>query len=157
MVNGFEIAPRNDKNWEYGQAKDVEVYLADNNGEWGKPVFAGRLKRQQEKQKIEFAAKPGRLFRFRILSTYDQNDDGDAQDAMVLTVNEAKNNAKAYNSLNPVVVTPITISEFSILEKPLPHLKKQQLFLSDVALQSKVARDFYLDQVAMPQAKKEKR
>ncbi|MFZ6689398.1 TIM-barrel domain-containing protein [Undibacterium sp. SXout11W] len=157
MVNGFEIAPRNDKNWEYGQAKDVEVYLADNNGEWGKPVFIGRLKRQQGKQKIEFAAKPGRLFRFRILSTHDQNDDGDAQDAMVLTVNEAKNNAKAYNSLNPVVVTPITISEFGILEKPLPNLKKQQLFLSDVALQSKVAKDFYLDQVATPQAKKEKK
>ena len=157
MINGFEIAPRNDKNWEYGLAKDVEVYLADNNGEWGAPVFVGRLKRQQEKQKVEFAAKPGRLFRFRILSTYDQSDDGSAQDPMVLTANDEKNTAKAYNSLTPVAVTPITISEFGILEQPIPNVAKQQLFLSDVALKPLSAKSFSLDQVAVSHAAKDPR
>ena len=148
MINGFEIAPRNDKNWEYGQAKDVEVYLADNNGEWGKPVFSGRLQHQQEKQKIEFPAKPGRLFRFRVLNTYDQSDDGSAQDPMVLNANDEKNTAKAYNSLIPLAVTPMTISEFNILEQPLPNAAKQQVFLSDIALKPSAARTFYIDQVA---------
>jgi alpha-glucosidase len=134
MVSGFEIAPRNDKHWEYGQAKEVEVYLADSNGEWGKPVFTGRLKKQQGKQRVEFPARAGRLFRFRILSTYDQSDDGSAQDPMVLTSNAENGIAKAYNSAIPLVVTPVTISEFSILEEVLPKLPRQQRFLSDLTV-----------------------
>jgi alpha-glucosidase len=131
MINGFEIAPRNDKNWQYGQVKDFEIYLADTNGEWGKPIYTGQLKKQEGKQKVEFAAKAGRLFRFRVLSTHDQNDDGDAQDPMVLTSTGEAKPAKAYNAFNPVVVSPITISEFSILEKPAPDKARLQTYLSD--------------------------
>ncbi|WP_325391742.1 NPCBM/NEW2 domain-containing protein [Undibacterium sp.] len=131
MISGFEIAPRNDKNWQYGQVKDFEVYLADTNGEWGKPVFTGRLKQLEGKQKVEFPAKAGRLFRFRVLSTFDQSDDGNAQDPMVLASNANANVAKAYNAFNPVAVTPITISEFSVLEHPMPDRPKLQVYLSD--------------------------
>ncbi|PRC92570.1 TIM-barrel domain-containing protein [Solimicrobium silvestre] len=129
MINGFEIAPRNDKNWMYGQAREVEVYLGDNNGEWGAPVFKGELKKLETRQKVEFPAKAGRLFRFRILSTWDQDDEGNAADPMVVatTVNAA------YNAFNTVAVAPITISEFSVLEYPVPDRAKLQLYLSDVA------------------------
>ena len=139
MISGFEIAPRNDKNWQYGQVKDFEVYLADTNGEWGKPVYTGQLKKLEGKQKVEFAAKAGRLFRFRVLSTHDQNDDGDAQDPMVLTSTGESKQAKAYNAFNPVVVTPITISEFSILEKPTPEKPKAQVYLSDAVAAGKTS------------------
>lgn len=139
MVSGFEIAPRNDKNWQYGQVKDFEIYLADTNGEWGKPVHTGRLKKQQEKQKVEFAARAGRLFRFRVLSTHDQNDDGEAQDPMVLTSTGTTTTARAYNAFNPVVVTPVTISEFSILEHPMPDKPKAQVFLSDALASNKAS------------------
>ncbi|MFZ6733671.1 TIM-barrel domain-containing protein [Undibacterium sp. Ji42W] len=131
MINRFDIAPRNDKNWQYGQVKDFEIYLADTNGEWGKPIYTGQLKKQEGKQKVEFAAKAGRLFRFRVLSTHDQNDDGDAQDPMVLTSTGDAKPAKAYNAFNPVVISPITISEFSILEKPAPDKARLQTYLSD--------------------------
>jgi len=129
MINGFEIAPRNDEHWMYGQAREVEVYLSDTNGEWGKPVFKGELKKQQGSQKVLFAPKAGHLFRFRVLSTWDQDDAGNSSDPMVLanTVNAA------YNAMSAVDVAPITISEFSVLEYPTPDRPKQQLFLSDIA------------------------
>ncbi len=28
MIDGIDIAPRNDKNWKHGQVRDYEVYLA---------------------------------------------------------------------------------------------------------------------------------
>ena len=134
LIKGFEIAPRNDKHWEGGQVKDFEVYLADINGEWGKPVFVGRLQKQEAKQKIEFAAKAGRLFRFRILSTHDQDEGGSAQDPMVLTSNESANVPRAYNAFTPVAVPPITISEFALLEQATPDRPQQQVLLSDFAV-----------------------
>lgn len=135
LIKGFEIAPRNDKHWEHGQVKDFEIYLADSNGDWGQPVYRGRLKKQEAKQRVEFAAKAGRLFRFRITSTWDQGDDGDAQDPMVLTSSDKP--VKAYNAFNPVVVTPVTISEFSLLEQAAPNKPAQQRYLSDLASQAK--------------------
>jgi hypothetical protein len=148
MIKGFEIAPRNDKHWESGQVKDFEVYIADTNGEWGKPVFTGRLNKQEKKQRVEFAAKAGRLFRFRILSSHDQSEDGNAQDPMVLTTNEAANAPKAYNAFTPVAVPPITISEFALLEQATPERAQQQVLLSDFAAtvgtakgMSKVSKD----------------
>jgi hypothetical protein len=132
MINGFEIAPRNDKNWKYGQAKDVEVYLGDANGEWGAPVFSGRLKQLEGKQKVEFKAKAGRLLRMRILSTHDESEDGVAQDAMVTASSSNIPVAKAYNSLTPIAVGPISISEFSVLEYQTPDRPKQQIYLSDM-------------------------
>jgi len=118
MINGFEIAPRNDKHWQYGQVADYEVYLADNNGEWGEPVASGRLKKQQQLQHVEFKAKPGALLRFRVLSTHDQlNNDADPMVTAAST-----NKAQAYNALLPKVVTPIAISEFRVLQQPEPKV-----------------------------------
>ncbi|MBY0572747.1 MAG: NPCBM/NEW2 domain-containing protein [Undibacterium sp.] len=131
MIKGFEIAPRNDKHWKNGQVKDVEVYLADSNGDWGKPVFVGSLALQEAKQRVEFAAKAGRLLRLRVLSTHDQNEDGNAQDPMVLTSTGDSSAVKAYNALTPVVVPPITISEFAILEHLTPENAKLQVLLSE--------------------------
>ncbi|MCX7218104.1 MAG: NPCBM/NEW2 domain-containing protein [Burkholderiales bacterium] len=130
MIKGFEISPRNDQHWKYGQIRDFEVYLADSNGDWGKPVLSGRLKQLEGKQTVTFAARPGRLFRLRVLSTHDQNEDGSTQDDMVLTSKDS-DLAKAYNALTPLVVSPITISEFSLLEAPAPERPKQHLYLSD--------------------------
>lgn len=134
MVNGFEIAPRNDQHWKYGQVRDFEVYISDNNGEWGAPVFRGQLAQQQQLQKVEFPAKAGTLFRFRVLSTQDQAADGTALDPMVTAADPASapTVAKAFNALQPKVVTPITISEFRVLQQPLPDKPRQQLYLSDV-------------------------
>ncbi len=89
MVNGFEIAPRNDQHWKYGQVRDFEVYIADNNGEWGAPVYRGQLAQKQQLQKVEFPAKAGTLFRFRVLSTQDQAADGTALDPMVTAADPA--------------------------------------------------------------------
>lgn len=127
MINGFEIAPRNDKHWQYGQVADYEVYLADNNGEWGEPVASGRLKKQQQLQHVEFKAKPGALLRFRVLSTHDQlNNDADP---MVTAASTTK--AQAYNALLPKVVTPIAISEFRVLQQPEPKGERVQLYLAE--------------------------
>ncbi|MES2103557.1 MAG: hypothetical protein V4634_06015 [Pseudomonadota bacterium] len=38
---------------------------------------------------------------------------------------------QAHNAFNPVAVTPITISEFSVLEYPAPDKPKLQVHLSD--------------------------
>ncbi|QSX40789.1 TIM-barrel domain-containing protein [Shewanella cyperi] len=124
LIAGFEIAPRNDKHWEYGQVADYEVYLGDNNGEWGEPVAKGRLAKSQQLQKVEFPAKPGSLLRFRVLSTQDQAE----VDPMVTA---AKDTAKAYNALLPKQVSPITISEFRVLQQSEPKTARTQLFLAE--------------------------
>lgn len=147
MIKGFEIAPRNDKHWETGQVKDIEIYLADSNGEWGKPVYAGRLKKQESKQRVEFAAKAGRLLRFRILSTHDQDEGGNAQDPMVLTSNDAVNVPRAYNAFTPLTVPPVTMSEFALLEQQVPDKPQWQVALSDQSettgnsKQAKISKD----------------
>ncbi len=139
MVNGFEISPRNDKHWKYGQVRDYEVYLGDTNGEWGKPVATGRLNAQEGKQKVEFAAKAGSLFRFRVLNTQDQGEDQSVQDPMV-TASTAEPSAKAFNAFLPLQVNPVTISEFRVLTAPAPNRPRQQLYLSDLNVGT-VARD----------------
>ncbi len=126
MIDGFAIAPRNDKHWKYGQIRDFEVYLADNNGDWGKPVYRGSLKQQQQQQRVTFPAKPGRLLRVRVLSTWAEAE----ADPMVTAANASA--VKAYNALLPRQVSPITISELKIFEQPLPTTPPQQLFLADV-------------------------
>ncbi|MDE2408641.1 MAG: DUF5110 domain-containing protein, partial [Xanthomonadaceae bacterium] len=68
LIDGIELAPRNDKNWMHGQIRDYEIYMADSNGEWGTPIATGRLKLSQDKQTINFAPHAGRLLRFRVLS-----------------------------------------------------------------------------------------
>ncbi len=132
LVTGFAIAPRNDKHWQAGQAKDVEVYLADTNGEWGQPVFRGRLALKQQLQTIKFPPRPGSLLRFRILSTQDQAEDGVSQDPMVSAANST---ARAFNALQARQVNPISISEFRILQQPEPKKAKQTLKLSAISAQ----------------------
>ena len=119
--------------------RDYEVYIADNNGEWGEVAHRGRLKVLQGSQKVEFPAKAGTLFRFRVLSTQDQAEDGTALDPMVTAADADKAAdkakpaiAKAFNALLPKQVTPITISEFKVLEQPLPNQPQLQQPLSEV-------------------------
>ncbi|AKU23144.1 TIM-barrel domain-containing protein [Massilia sp. NR 4-1] len=131
MINGFEISPRNDKHWQSGQVRDFEIYLGDRNGEWGQPVYTGRLKLVEGKQKVEFPAKAGSLFRFRVLSTQEQGQDENTNDPMVTATNGNGKQAKAFNAFLPPQVNPITISEFRVLEAPAPNRAKQQLALSE--------------------------
>lgn len=145
LIKGFEIAPRNDKHWEAGQVKDFEVYMADSNGEWGKPIYVGQLKKQEAKQRVEFPAKAGRLFRFRILSSHDQAEDGNAQDPMVLTSNDSATAPRAYNAFTPVAVPPITISEFALLEQQNPNKPQLQVALSDQPAEANTGKEFVKD------------
>jgi len=141
LIDGIEIAPRNDEHWQHGQVRDYEIYIADTNGEWGKPTFSGRLKLQKELQTISFPATAGRLLRFRVLST--QNPDGEgaaATDPMVTAAAQAAP-AKAVNALQPAEVGPVTLSTFRILEARVKEGAERQTFLSDLALPKGVARD----------------
>ncbi|MDP4983420.1 NPCBM/NEW2 domain-containing protein [Pseudoalteromonas tunicata] len=123
MIEGFEIAPRNDKHWKYSQVKDFEVYLSDVNGKWGEPIATGSLARVQESQKVTFDAKPGSLLRFRIVSTHDQG-------TFVTANKDNKPSGEAFNAFIPMQVTPIAIGEFKLLEQPLPKREKQRVYLS---------------------------
>ena len=142
LVDGIEIAPRNDEHWKHGQVRDYEIYIADSNGEWGKPTFTGRLKLQKEMQTISFPATAGRMLRFRVLST--QNPEGEgaaATDPMVTAAQPGATPAKAVNAMQPAEVGPIALSTFRILEARTKEGAEQQSFLSDLALPKGVARD----------------
>src|SRR5450830_1903720 len=69
LVDGIELAPRTDKHWQHGQVRDYELYIADNNGDWGAPVQRSRLALKEGTQTIAFPPTAGRLLRFRVLST----------------------------------------------------------------------------------------
>ncbi len=113
VVEGFRISPRNDKYWEYGQVRHYELYLSDVNGRWGEPAATGVLERSEEMQEVRFAARAGRLLRFRVLSTHD-----DGADPMVLGAGGPADGA--YDAFAPVRVGPTTISEFHLLERATP-------------------------------------
>lgn len=108
-IDGFDIAPRNDEHWKYGQIRDYEIYVADNNGEWGKTAYVGQLKQLQEKQSVRFAPIVGRLIRFRILNTHD----GEGKDPMVLG---SADTAKLVDPLAAVSVGNVAISEWRLHE-----------------------------------------
>jgi hypothetical protein len=110
LVEGFRIRPRNDKYWKYGQVRNYEVYMADVNGLWGEPVATGVLEQTEEQQEVRFAPKAGRLLRFRVMSTHD-----DERDPMVLGAGGA--GKESYDALAPMRVGPTTISEFRLLER----------------------------------------
>ncbi|MCF7750261.1 NPCBM/NEW2 domain-containing protein [Bacillus subtilis subsp. subtilis] len=144
LIDGIELAPRNDQHWKNGQIRDYEIYLADSNGEWGAPVKRGRLTLQQGKQQIDFPAQAGRLLRFRVLST--QNPDGDGASAADPMVSAAQGSvARAVDALQPRDVGPIVLSSFHVLEHLQPEKPAQQLYLSALplpaALQGRVAAD----------------
>jgi len=140
LIDGIELAPRNDKNWKYGQVRDYEVYMADNNGDWGEPVARGRLKLQQEPQQIAFRPTAGRLLRFRVLSTQNPEGDGaSGADPMVTAAADAP--AKAFNAFVPAEVGPITLSEFKVLQHQAGEGRPLSRMLSDLALPAGVAKD----------------
>jgi alpha-glucosidase (family GH31 glycosyl hydrolase) len=141
LVDGIELAPRNDKNWKHGQVRDYEIYVADSNGDWGAPVKRGRLALQQGPQAIAFAPTVGRLLRFRVLST--QNPEGDAASATDPMVSAAQPGAaaRAFNAAVPDDVAPLTLSEFRVLEHRAAEGPEQQRYLSELPLPKSVARD----------------
>jgi len=141
LLDGIEIAPRNDPHWKSGQVRDYEVYVGDANGEWGAPVARGRLQLAQGTQTIAFPATAGRLLRFRVLSVHNPDGDGaSALDPMVLAADKSAP-ARAYDAALPADVPPITISEFHVLEHHRPEGAERQLYLSDLALPKAAARD----------------
>lgn len=129
MIGGFEISPRNDKHWQSGQVRDFEIYLADRNGEWGAPVHTGRLKMAEGRQKVEFPARPGSLFRMRILNTQEQATDESVNDPMVTATSANGKQVRAYNAFVPATVNPVSISEFRLIEAPLPNRSRQTMLL----------------------------
>lgn len=144
LIDGIELAPRNDQHWKNGQIRDYEIYLADSNGEWGEPVKRGRLTLQQGTQRIDFPAHAGRLLRFRVLST--QNPEGDGASASDPMVTAAQGSvARAVDALQPRDVGPIVLSSFHVLEHQQPEKPAQQLYLSALplpaTLQASVATD----------------
>lgn len=140
LIDGIELAPRNDKNWKHGQIRDYEIYLADSNGEWGEPVATGRLKLEQGVQKIGFAPRAGRLLRFRVLSV--QNPEGDGANALDPMVTAAQGGtARVVDALQPRDVGPIALSTFHILEHQVAERPQQQRYLSELAVPAGIARD----------------
>jgi len=138
LIDGIELAPRNDKNWKHGQVRDYEVYVADSNGEWGGPIATGRLKLEQGLQRIDFAPHAGRLLRFRVLSV--QNPDGDGASALDPMVIAAQGDAaRAVDALQPLDVGPIVLSTFHVLEHREDERPPQQRYLSELALPDALA------------------
>jgi alpha-glucosidase (family GH31 glycosyl hydrolase) len=131
LVDGIELAPRNDQHWKSGQVRDYEIYIADSNGEWGAPIQHGTLKLQEGLQTISFAPTAGRLLRFRVLST--QNASGESESSTAT--------AKAYNAAIPLEVAPATLSEFRILEHRAEEGAELQQYVSDLSLPRNVGHD----------------
>ncbi|PNS09020.1 TIM-barrel domain-containing protein [Solilutibacter silvestris] len=144
LIDGIELAPRNDKNWKAGQIRDYEIYMADSNGEWGEPIARGQLKLLQGMQKIEFAPHAGRLLRFRVLSVQDpERDSANNNDPMVLAAQGGS--ARAVDALQPRDVGPITLSTFHILEHQAADRPEQQRYLSELALPPALAKSVARD------------
>jgi hypothetical protein len=121
MVDGIELAPRTDQHWKHGQIRDYEIYMADSNGDWGKPVHTGRLKLEQGRQAIAFKPTLGRLLRFRVLGVHNPEQE-----------DKAEATVKAFDAAAPKEVAPITLSEFRVLEHAAPQGAEQQRYLSDL-------------------------
>ncbi|MGO4776455.1 NPCBM/NEW2 domain-containing protein, partial [Lysobacter sp. 2RAB21] len=144
LIDGIELAPRNDKNWKHGQIRDYEVYLGDSNGEWGEPIARGQLQLKQEMQRIDFPAHAGRLLRFRVLSVQNPEGDGaSATDPMVTAAQAGA--ARAVDALQPRDVGPIALSSFHILEHQEPERPAQQRYLSELPLPAALAAQVRAD------------
>ncbi len=143
LIDGIELAPRNDKNWKHGQIRDYEIYIADSNGEWGAPIATGRLKLEQGTQKIAFAPRAGRLLRFRVLSV--QNPEGDAASATDPMVIAAQATARVVDALQPRDVGPITLSTFHILEHQSGERPQLQRYLSELTMPDALAKNIARD------------
>ena len=138
LIDGVELAPRNDANWKHGQVRDYEIYLGDSNGEWGAPVARGRLRLQQGMQRIDFPAHAGRLLRFRVLSVQNPEGDGAGSGDPMVAASQG-GPARAIDTLQPRDVGPITLSSFHILEHRTPEQPAQSRYLSELALPQALA------------------
>lgn len=121
VIDGFQIAPRNDKWWKYGNVFEYELYLGESNGQWGEPVIRDTPRLSDSLQTVRFKPTAGRVLRFRVLSTHDMRED---------SVNQEKREV-ALDPLAAVAVKPVTISEFRVMEHQLPNAPKQKSYLSD--------------------------
>ncbi|AMJ57230.1 MULTISPECIES: TIM-barrel domain-containing protein [Stenotrophomonas] len=144
LIDGIELAPRNDKNWKHGQVRDYEIYMGDSNGEWGQPIARGHLQLKEGVQRIDFPAHAGRLLRFRVLSV--QNPEGDGAGAADPMVTAAQGNAaRAVDALQPRDVGPIALSTFHILEQQTAERPARQLYLSQLPLPAVLAAQVHAD------------
>jgi len=144
LIDGIELAPRNDQHWKHGQVRDYEIYMADSNGEWGKPIATGHLQLKQELQRIDFPAHAGRLLRFRVLSV--QNPDGDGASGADPMVTAAQGStARAVDALQPRDVGPIALSTFHILEQQTAERPARQQYLSQLPLPAVLATQVHAD------------
>lgn len=121
VIDGFQIAPRNDKWWKYGQVSEYELYVSEQNGDWGNPVITDTLRLTDSIQTVRFTPTAGRVVRFRALSTYNPDADSTA----------VPSDTGGFNALVPIEVKPVTISEFRLLEHQLPSAASKTEFLSD--------------------------
>lgn len=126
-IDGFDIAPRNDDNWQYGQIKDYEIYVSDINGEWGSPARAGRLQVKQGTQSVRFDPIVGRLLRLRILSVNDPDENADP------LVKSAHSADKPIDARVPRKVGNVVVGEFRLHEYVVPQDKLRKQSLADVA------------------------
>ena len=144
LIDGIEVAPRNDKNWKHGQVRDYEIYMGDSNGEWGEPIARGHLQLKEGVQRIDFPAHAGRLLRFRVLSV--QNPEGDGASATDPMVTAAQGNAaRAVDALQPRDVGPIALSTFHILEQQTAERPARQQYLSQLPLPAALAAQVHAD------------
>ncbi|MDL2353757.1 MAG: glycoside hydrolase family 31 protein [Pseudomonadota bacterium] len=144
LIDGIELAPRNDKNWKHGQIRDYEIYMGDNNGDWGAPIKRGRLELKEGTQSIGFPATAGRLLRFRVMSV--QNPDGDNASSLDPMVTAAQPGAgapvvRAFNAVVPTDIAPIALSEFHVMEHQLADAPEVQRYLSELPLPKTIGRD----------------
>ncbi len=134
-ITGFDIAPRNDQYWRYGQVKDYEIYVSNENGVWGEAAVAGTLKFQEEKQSVTFDPIVGRLLRFRITSVYapDTPLEGEAVEEGEETAagQSGASLTPPYDAFAPAKVPTITISEFTLHGEEEPDGAPQKTYLSD--------------------------
>ncbi len=104
VIDGFQIAPRTDKWWKYGQIREYELYVSDVNGNWREPIVHDTLELSEGMQTVRFAPTAGRVVRFRVLSVHEPEADSSVRPS----------DGGAVNALAPVAVKPITISELKI-------------------------------------------
>lgn len=138
VIDAIELAPRTDQHWQHGQVRDYEIYVADNNGDWGLPVHRGRLERRQGAQTIAFKPSAGRLLRFRVLSVHNGDDSAGAGDPMVTA---AAGTPKAFDAALPAEVGPIALSLFKVLEHRPAERPELLRYLSELPLPARIAKN----------------
>jgi alpha-glucosidase len=121
VIDGFRIAPRTDKWWKYGQVYKYELYMGEENGNWGSPVIRDTLALDSNMQEVHFAPTAGRLVRFRVLSVHDPETDSIRNDS----------SNEAYSALTATTVKPMTISEFRLLEHQVVESARVTALLSE--------------------------